>query len=78
LNNNERQEQKCSHRLAACQQLRVGSKESIQQGHSQFQARSVLPVREHRKVATCLLEAAPAKAANTAGGFFQQTPSQKP
>jgi predicted nuclease of restriction endonuclease-like (RecB) superfamily len=29
----------------------VCSKKSIQQGHSQFQARSVRPVREHRKLA---------------------------
>ena len=42
------------------QWLRVGSKKSIQQSRSQLQERSVLPVREHRKVATCLCEAASA------------------
>jgi len=40
-----------------------------------FFARSVLPVREHRKMATCLREAATAKAGNAAGGFFEQTPN---
>ena len=41
-------------------------------GRSQFCARSVLPGREHGKLATCLCEAAPAKAGNAASGFFQQ------
>ncbi|MGV7229060.1 MAG: hypothetical protein ACQ9IQ_10425, partial [Nitrospirales bacterium] len=48
-------------------------KKSVQQGHSSFLARSVPFVREHRKLATCLREAATAKAGNAAGGFFQQT-----
>ncbi|MDH5563856.1 MAG: hypothetical protein OEY91_09590 [Nitrospirota bacterium] len=39
-----------------------------------FDAWSVLPVREHEKLVTCLREAAPAKAGNAAGGFFQQAP----
>ena len=63
------------------QRLRVGSKKhalslpegSVQQGRSRFYARSVRVVREHGKMATCLREAAPAKAGNAAGGFFQQT-----
>jgi hypothetical protein len=38
-----------------------------------FDARSVCVIREHGKMATCLREAAPAKAGNAAGGFFQQT-----
>jgi hypothetical protein len=38
-----------------------------------FYARSVCVIREHGKMATCLREAAPAKAGNAAGGFFQQT-----
>jgi len=33
----------------------------VQQGRSQFCARSVLPVREHGKLAPCLREATPAK-----------------
>ena len=61
--------------------LRVGSKKhalnlaegSVRQGRSRFYARSVRLVREHGKIATCLREAAPAKAGNAAGGFFQQT-----
>ena len=61
----------------AHQRLRVGSKKSVQQGHSHFYARSVHLVREHGKMATCLREAAPAKAGNAAGGFFQQTPFVK-
>jgi hypothetical protein len=56
------------------QRIRVGSKKSVQQGHSHCDARSVHLVREHEKIATCLREAAPAKAGNAAGGFFQQTP----
>ena len=53
--------------------------------HLCVQAWSVLSVREHRKLATCLLEAAPglrssdhfggvgpAKAGNADGGFFKQ------
>jgi hypothetical protein len=32
-------------------------KKVIQQGRSDFDARSVLPVREHDKMATCLREA---------------------
>jgi hypothetical protein len=55
------------------QRLRVGSKKSVQQGRSHFYARSVCVIREHGKMATCLREAAPAKAGNAAGGFFQQT-----
>ena len=35
-------------------------KKVIQQGRSPFDARSVLPVREHGKMATCLCEAASA------------------
>ena len=58
------------------QSLRGGSKMSVQQGHSPFGARSVLPGREHGKRATCLREAAPAKAGNAAGGFFQQPHKQ--
>jgi hypothetical protein len=52
-------------------------KKVIQQGHSPFDARSVLPVREHGKSATCLREAAPAKAGNAAAGFFQHSHSGK-
>ena len=48
-------------------------KEVVQQGRSDFGARSVLPVREHGKMATCLREAAPAKAGNAADGFFQHS-----
>jgi hypothetical protein len=33
------------------------SKKVIQQGRSDFDARSVLPVHEHNKIATCLREA---------------------
>jgi hypothetical protein len=56
----------------------------IPQGATVVCAQSVLPVREHGKLATCLREAAPAacepklasaasaKAGNAAGGFFQQ------
>jgi len=55
------------------QSLRGGSKMSVQQGHSHFCARNVPAVREYGKRATCLREAAPAKAGNAAGGFFQQT-----
>ncbi len=40
------------------QRLRVGSKKFVQQGRSQLYARSVLPVREHEKLETCLREAA--------------------
>ena len=42
-------------------------------GHSQFCARSVLAIREHGKLATCLYGAASAEAGNAAGGFFQPT-----
>jgi hypothetical protein len=42
------------------------------EGRSHFYARSVCVIREHGKMATCLREAAPAKAGNAAGGFFQQ------
>ena len=48
-------------------------KKVIQQGRSDFDARSVLPVREHDKMATCLRVAASAKAGNAAGGFFQHS-----
>jgi hypothetical protein len=48
-------------------------KKVIQQGRSDFDARSVLPVHEHNKIATCLREAASAKAGNAAGGFFQHS-----
>jgi hypothetical protein len=68
------------------QRLRVGSKKSVQQGREWFSvsrrgpplfyARSVCVIREHGKMATCLREAAPAKAGNAAGGFFQQTPNE--
>ena len=76
---------KKAHKLVTYLWLQICSKKFIQQGHSQFQARSLLPVREHRKVATCLCvaasaacapklaSAASAKAGNAAGGFFQQT-----
>ena len=36
---------------------RVGSKKSVQQGHSQFCARSVLVIREHGKLARTPLAA---------------------
>jgi len=58
------------------------SEGSIQQGRSHFDARSVLSVREHGKMATCLREAAPAGkersglsavALAKAGGFFQHS-----
>ena len=49
------------------------SKEVVQQGRSPLDERSVLSVREHGRRGTCLREAAPAKAGNAAGGFFQQT-----
>ncbi len=49
------------------------SKKSVQQGRSPFDARSVHPVREHGKRATCLRVAASAKAGNAAGGFFQHS-----
>ena len=52
------------------QQLTGMFKNVIQQGHSHFGARSVILVREYDKMATCLREAAPAKAGNAAGGFF--------
>jgi hypothetical protein len=63
------------------QRRRVGSKKSVQpcpeaarrKGRSHFYARSVCGIREHGEMATCLREAAPAKAGNAAGGFFQQT-----
>ncbi len=42
------------------------------QGRRGFGARSVHGVREDGKGPTCLHEAAPAKAGNTAGGLFQQ------
>jgi hypothetical protein len=45
-------------------------KKFIQQGRSDFDARSVLLVREYDKIATCLRVAASAKAGNAAGGFF--------
>jgi hypothetical protein len=45
-------------------------KKGIQQGRSHFNARSVLPVRENGKMATCLRKAAPAKAGNAPSGFF--------
>ena len=48
-------------------------KKVIQQGCSDFDARSVLPVREHDKMATCLREAASAKPGNAAGDFFQHS-----
>ena len=41
-------------------------KKIIQQGRSHFAARSVLLVREHGKMVTCLREAATAKAGNAA------------
>ena len=41
-------------------------KKVIQQGRNHFDARSVLLVREHGKMATCLREAATAKAGNAA------------
>ncbi len=41
----------------ACQRLRVGSKEFVQQGHSHFCARSVLAIREHGKMARTTLAA---------------------
>ncbi len=49
-------------------------KKVVQQGRSDFGARSVLlPVREHGKMATCLREAATAKAGNAADGFFHHS-----
>ena len=39
------------------QNLRVGSKKSVQQGRSHFFERSVLPVREHGKLARTPLAA---------------------
>jgi hypothetical protein len=39
------------------QRLRVGSKKSVQQGHSHFYARSVHLVREHGKMARTPLAA---------------------
>ena len=76
------------------QRRRVGSKKhalslpegSVQTCHevarredrSHFDARSVCGIREHGKMATCLREAAPAKAGSAAGGFFQQTHSDYP
>jgi len=48
---------KKAHKLVTCLRLQGGSKKFIQQGHSQFPARSVLPVREHRKLARTLLVA---------------------
>ena len=39
---------------------RVGSKKSVQQGPRQFCALSVLSVREHSKLATCLRQDASA------------------
>ena len=47
-------------RKLCCRQLTGMVKKVIQQGHSRFGARSVLPVREHGKRATCLREAASA------------------
>ena len=41
-------------------------KKVVQQGRSDFDARSVLSVREHGKTATCLRVAASAKAGNAA------------
>ena len=42
------------------------------EGRSHFCAQSVLLVREHGTMGTCLREAATAKAGNAAGGFFHQ------
>ncbi len=39
------------------QKPRVGSKKSVQQGHSHFDARSVLVIREHGKMARTPLAA---------------------
>ncbi len=55
------------------ERLRVDSKKSAQQGRSHVCARSVLARREHGTMATCLREAASARAGNAADGFFQQT-----
>ncbi|MDA0738311.1 MAG: penicillin-binding protein activator [Nitrospirae bacterium] len=49
------------------------SKKSVQQGRSHFDARSVLLVREHGKLATMSVRAASAKPENAAGGFFQHS-----
>ena len=57
----------------AWQRPRGGSKKFVQQGHSHFCARNVPAVREYGKRATCLREAAPAKAGNAVGGFFQHS-----
>ena len=46
------------------------------QGLPVFDARSVCLVREHGKMATCLGEAATAKAGNGAGDFFQHSLSR--
>jgi hypothetical protein len=48
---------KKAHKLVSSLRLQVGSKKFIQQGHSHFQAWSVLSVCEHRKVARMLLGA---------------------
>jgi hypothetical protein len=48
-------------------------KKVVQQGRSDFNARSVRPVREHGKIATCLRVAASEEAGNAAGGFFQHS-----
>lgn len=65
LNNYDCQGQKGTQELVAYLRLQVGSKKFIQscpeasrrEGHSQFPARSVLPVREYRKWARTLLGA---------------------
>jgi len=45
-------------------------KKVIQQGRSVFDARSVLPVREHDKIATCLREALRRRQGTPLVGFF--------
>jgi len=51
---------KYGHKQVGCLRHLGCSKTFVQQGRSQFCARSVLPVREHGKLVTCLREAAPA------------------
>ena len=48
-------------------------KSSPSEAAASFTRRAYFIVREHGKLATCLREAATAKAGNTARGFFQQT-----
>ena len=49
---------------------REWSKKSVQQGRSLFDARSVPPVREHGKMATCLREALRRRQGTPLAAFF--------